>query len=269
MGDADAIRLAHLDGHAERRFAPLLGPEAEAAANRCRELFDAKEVLQAFVAEVNSFNEASPPESLACLFLSWADEHLEDKHMVLDQETCSRTDVNLHMALRIFEALFPCASVLGARGESVDEVEESEDSHIDFQSPHSEASAFSQAGGFDDIVAAASPLGKSAPLAACPWDLHAASISPTALHLPDVPLMTHGFYVGAATFPQFAAFPPHRQYGVLGPDMTLAQTCGLHAPFIADRCYAASLPLPMACWTWSPQSLPHDWSLAKAIQPHS
>lgn len=111
--NADDIRRARLDGHAAQRFPRLSEPDVAACACRCCELFDVTALLQAFVAEVNSFGPASGQESLPALFLSWASEHMVEKHAVFDDATCSRVDIDVPFALCVFEALFfggPCAT---------------------------------------------------------------------------------------------------------------------------------------------------------------
>mmetsp|Transcript_41722 Transcript_41722/g.129254 ORF Transcript_41722/g.129254 Transcript_41722/m.129254 type:complete len:375 (-) Transcript_41722:148-1272(-) len=104
--NADDVRRAELDEHAEARYLCLEEDEAEAAAARCRELFDVEALLSAFVAEVNSFHAGSPPESLPRCFLDWASQHLSQKHAVMDAETCMRVDVDRSFALAVLEALF-------------------------------------------------------------------------------------------------------------------------------------------------------------------
>lgn len=116
--DANAVRMAALDGHASKRFRPIFGAEADAAVERCRELFDTPAMLQAFVAEVNSFSAESPPESMAAMFLTWASENLTEKHAVLDEATCSQTDINSALAICVFEVLF-LNGTLGASAEEV------------------------------------------------------------------------------------------------------------------------------------------------------
>merc|ERR1719336_40199 len=114
--DADSVRLAALDGHASRRYEPLLGAEADRAASRCSEFFDVVALLQAFVAEANSFTSESAQDSIARLFLDWAAENLEDKHIIFDEATCSRTEISVQFALCVFEALF-CGSIAASDGE--------------------------------------------------------------------------------------------------------------------------------------------------------
>lgn len=104
--DLDAVRLAALDGHAAKRFPCLTGEDADAAVERCRELFDLEALLQAFVAEVNSFSFQSAAGSLAVLFLQWVSENLADKHAVLDELTCSQTQIDVALALCVLEVVF-------------------------------------------------------------------------------------------------------------------------------------------------------------------
>jgi len=103
MGD---IRRARLDEHAATRFPRLGRKQRQDFTDRCRELFDLAAFLQAFMAEVNGFSEASPPESLPRLFLDWASERFTEKHVVFDEATCTRVDVALPLVKAIIEDLF-------------------------------------------------------------------------------------------------------------------------------------------------------------------
>merc|ERR1711990_44629 len=94
------------DVHAQMRFAKLPCDEATSAAARCRELFDLQAFSQALVAELNSFNEASPSNSLPRLFLDWVSEHMKEKHVVFDEETCSAIDVNCTFVTAVLEKLY-------------------------------------------------------------------------------------------------------------------------------------------------------------------
>merc|ERR1712025_1176756 len=71
--DRDEIRRAGLDAHTQR-FAPLAPEETLAASARLRQLFDIEALLKALVAQLNSFNASSPPESISHQFLKWASE---------------------------------------------------------------------------------------------------------------------------------------------------------------------------------------------------
>lgn len=114
MGD---IRRAKLDEHAATRFPRLGRKQRHLFTDRCRELFDVAALIQAFVAEVNGFSESSLPESLPRLFLDWASERLTEKHVVLDEATCTRVDVTSPLAKAILEDLF-----LGAPDSATDHV---------------------------------------------------------------------------------------------------------------------------------------------------
>jgi len=104
--NADDVRRAHLDAHAESRFKRLEDQEAEAAAARCRQLFDGEALLSAIVAEVNGLCAESAPESVPRQFLCWASAHLSARHALLDEETSTQLDVDRGLALAILEALF-------------------------------------------------------------------------------------------------------------------------------------------------------------------
>lgn len=104
--NADDVRRAALDHLAAQRFAPLEADQVPEAAARCRKLFDADAMLGAFVAEVNSFNADSAPDSLSHLFLAWTSKRLVDKHVVLDEDTCTRVEVTSDFALAVFEDVF-------------------------------------------------------------------------------------------------------------------------------------------------------------------
>lgn len=106
------IKQAHLDGHAEDRFAPMRGKHRQLAAERLLELLDCEALLKAFAAEVNSFGTDSAKDSLPSLFLEWCEQRLTVKHVVLDEDTCSRVEVGDELALAVFEAVFlgkPCS----------------------------------------------------------------------------------------------------------------------------------------------------------------
>jgi hypothetical protein len=104
--NADDVRRAALDTHAQARFTKLSPNEAMAAAARCRELFDLQAFLQTLVSELNSFNDASASNSLPRLFLDWACEHMREKHVVFDEETCSSVEVDRTLTTAILEILY-------------------------------------------------------------------------------------------------------------------------------------------------------------------
>jgi hypothetical protein len=114
--DRDLVELSRLDGHANSRYEVLEGEEKEAALVRCRELYDLQAFLDAFVAEVNSFSDASLSDSLPRMFLDWVSEHMVQKHIVFDESTCLKVEVTKSLALAVLEAMF-----LGSLGAAAEE----------------------------------------------------------------------------------------------------------------------------------------------------
>lgn len=104
--NADDVRRAELDEHARARFPNLPAREVCAATARCRELFDLDALTQVLVSELNSFSESSSPNSLARLFLNWVSENMAGKHVVFDQETFTRVDVNRTLVMAVLEVAF-------------------------------------------------------------------------------------------------------------------------------------------------------------------
>uniref|UniRef100_A0A7S2IR45 Uncharacterized protein n=1 Tax=Alexandrium andersonii TaxID=327968 RepID=A0A7S2IR45_9DINO len=104
--DAVDVRRAELDEHARDRFPRLRGSQAAAAAARCRQLFDVEALLGALAAEIGGLAEDSSAESFPRAFLTWASEHMTDQHVLLDEETFSRIEVEQPLALAILETLF-------------------------------------------------------------------------------------------------------------------------------------------------------------------
>ncbi|CAK0852083.1 unnamed protein product [Prorocentrum cordatum] len=102
----DDIRRAALDEHAASRFPRITRSAREQAAAQARDLFDLDALLKVLMAETNSFSEASPANSLPRVFLDWAASRLTEKHIVFDEETCSRVEVGESLALAILEDLF-------------------------------------------------------------------------------------------------------------------------------------------------------------------
>merc|ERR1712187_1031135 len=88
------------------RFARLSAHEVDSVATRARELFDMDALLQALASELNSFNAASTPDSLPRLFLDWASQNLAEKHVVFDEDTCTRVDLDCVFVMAILEWLF-------------------------------------------------------------------------------------------------------------------------------------------------------------------
>jgi len=104
--NADDVRRAKLDEHAELRFPKLLRAERDEAAARMRALFDIEALLTTLKNEINSFSETSPEGSLPRRFLDWAAARLQEKHIVFDEDTCSKVDVEDVFVLAIVEQLF-------------------------------------------------------------------------------------------------------------------------------------------------------------------
>eukprot|EP00930_Biecheleria_cincta_P100369 TRINITY_DN9200_c0_g1_i1.p1 TRINITY_DN9200_c0_g1~~TRINITY_DN9200_c0_g1_i1.p1 ORF type:complete len:519 (-),score=111.59 TRINITY_DN9200_c0_g1_i1:57-1613(-) len=102
----DDIRRAELDSHAANRFPRLTGKRLQDAAERCRQFFDLEALIRALASECNSLGEASPPESLARCFVDWASERLHEKHVIFDEETCSKVAVEEPLAIAVLETLF-------------------------------------------------------------------------------------------------------------------------------------------------------------------
>lgn len=104
--NADDVRRAALDEHARARFARLRANEAQAAADRCRALFDLEALLSAIVSELNSFNASSLPNSMPRLFLDWALGNMIEKHLVFDEETLTHVEVDCTLVKAILEVVF-------------------------------------------------------------------------------------------------------------------------------------------------------------------
>lgn len=124
--NAADIRRAKLDEHACQRFACLDKTECKAVSARCRELFDLEAFLGAFASEINSFSVCSAPTSLAGLFLDWAAKRLSKKHIVFDEDTCTRVEVSRPLVFAVLEDLFLGGPKAGAnevyRGEHLREL---------------------------------------------------------------------------------------------------------------------------------------------------
>lgn len=102
---ADDVRQARLDMHAGR-FGRLTGEALQSAATRCRELFDVTALLQAVTAEINSFSAEAQPESLPCLFMTWAAASLSEPHAIFSADDPHRVDVGEPLVLACLERLF-------------------------------------------------------------------------------------------------------------------------------------------------------------------
>jgi hypothetical protein len=104
--NADDVRRAALDEHAQARFSKLGSHEVTTAVARGRELFDFDAFVQALVAELNSFSAESSSNSLPRLFLDWASENMTEKHVVFDEDTCTRIEVDRTLVSAVLEVLF-------------------------------------------------------------------------------------------------------------------------------------------------------------------
>eukprot|EP00440_Ansanella_granifera_P004152 gb/GFBE01004504.1/.p1 GENE.gb/GFBE01004504.1/~~gb/GFBE01004504.1/.p1 ORF type:complete len:649 (+),score=158.00 gb/GFBE01004504.1/:1-1947(+) len=105
LNQAD-IRQAKADSHAHQRFRPYTQPKREKAAAQLRSIFDLKALLKAFSAEVSSLGDESSTDSLPRVFIEWANEHMTQKHALLDEDTGLRVEVAEPLALAVFEAVF-------------------------------------------------------------------------------------------------------------------------------------------------------------------
>lgn len=105
LSEAD-VKRASLDKHASDRFKVHSAKECNELIKTFRELFDTDALLKALVSELNSFCETSPPESLPRLFLTWADEWMTQKFVILDEETFTQVDVADALGLTVLEVLF-------------------------------------------------------------------------------------------------------------------------------------------------------------------
>jgi hypothetical protein len=122
LGDAlglnkDDMRRAALDEHAAERFPRIVGKASVVAVARAKELFDLEALLKVLLAEVNSFSQDSPANSMARQFVDWAAARLKKKHVIFDEETCSRVEVGDALMLAVLEDLF-----LGGPAVQADEV---------------------------------------------------------------------------------------------------------------------------------------------------
>mmetsp|Transcript_96315 Transcript_96315/g.171123 ORF Transcript_96315/g.171123 Transcript_96315/m.171123 type:complete len:515 (-) Transcript_96315:96-1640(-) len=102
----DDVRRADMDEHAGNRFGRLTGKRLDDAVKRFRNLFDMEALVSTFRNEVNSFSENSPVESLPQQFLKWASECMRQKHIVFDEETCCKVDIEYELSLAVLEVLF-------------------------------------------------------------------------------------------------------------------------------------------------------------------
>eukprot|EP00913_Durusdinium_trenchii_P021508 g20211.t1 len=112
----DDIRRADLDEHAGNRFPRLRGDNAKQASQRCKELFDVEALARTLCNEVNSFSESTSKDSLPGQFMKWADETMTQKHLIFDEDTCTKVEVEMPLAIALLEVLFS-----GKPGSELDE----------------------------------------------------------------------------------------------------------------------------------------------------
>lgn len=104
--NSDDMRRAALDQHAEQRFEAVRGKELCQVVDRFTQLFDFDALLKALIAEVTSFSAESPLDSMPRLFFDWASDTLTEKHVVLDETTCTRVEIDEPFAFAMLESLF-------------------------------------------------------------------------------------------------------------------------------------------------------------------
>ena len=75
------------------------------AAQRFKELFDLEALTKTLCNELNSFSETTAKDSLAGQFMKWADEKMPQKHLIFDEETCSKVVVEGPLAFALLEAI--------------------------------------------------------------------------------------------------------------------------------------------------------------------
>jgi len=89
-------------------------------------MFDFDAFVGALAGEINSFSADSTANSLPRLFLNWTSENLLQKHIVFDEDTCTRVDVGRPLLIAILEELFLAGTSAAAcetyRGEPLREL---------------------------------------------------------------------------------------------------------------------------------------------------
>ena len=83
-----------------------IGSDLDDAVLCCRKLFDIEALVTTLTSVLKSFSADSPAESLPRRFLDWAAEYLVQAHVVCDEETSSRVDVDAQLVTAILEVLF-------------------------------------------------------------------------------------------------------------------------------------------------------------------
>eukprot|EP00930_Biecheleria_cincta_P037777 TRINITY_DN25956_c0_g1_i1.p1 TRINITY_DN25956_c0_g1~~TRINITY_DN25956_c0_g1_i1.p1 ORF type:complete len:685 (-),score=139.18 TRINITY_DN25956_c0_g1_i1:91-2145(-) len=104
FSDAD-LRRAGLDMHTDR-WPKAEDKKVRTLVKRFHKLFDVEDVLKAMVSELSSFNDASGPESMPRMFLQWASEWMTQQFVLMDEDTCSRIDVEPALGLAVLEVVF-------------------------------------------------------------------------------------------------------------------------------------------------------------------
>lgn len=103
--NAGDIRRALLDEHKERNR-PFREDQRQDLMNKFKVFFEFDLLLRSVVNEINSFSENSPKDSMAKLFLDWVTERMPEKHIVFDEETFTRVEINDAFVLATLEAVF-------------------------------------------------------------------------------------------------------------------------------------------------------------------
>merc|ERR1719468_1344290 len=85
LRSTDVMRAAG-DKRAKQRFKVFQGDQLHKGTLCVKKFFDVRAMLGVFVAEVNSFGEASSPNSLARLFLDWVAVRATHNHLVFDTD---------------------------------------------------------------------------------------------------------------------------------------------------------------------------------------
>lgn len=104
LNKADMQRAQH-DEEVGRRFTRMREPERLKLACRFRDLLDMEALLKGIAAEINSFSESSPAESMARHFMNWASQSMSQPHLLLD-ETSFGVEVESEIVLVILEIVF-------------------------------------------------------------------------------------------------------------------------------------------------------------------
>eukprot|EP00928_Gymnodinium_smaydae_P100494 TRINITY_DN9872_c1_g1_i1.p1 TRINITY_DN9872_c1_g1~~TRINITY_DN9872_c1_g1_i1.p1 ORF type:complete len:447 (-),score=80.84 TRINITY_DN9872_c1_g1_i1:242-1582(-) len=100
------VRRAAFDEHARKRYVHLKGATKQTALARCRELFDIEALQKALATELCSLSASAPAESLPRQFVAWAADAMHEKHIVFDETTCTRVDVDDSFVLAMLETLY-------------------------------------------------------------------------------------------------------------------------------------------------------------------